>query len=325
MRIAFHGKGGSGKTSTAAGFVKYAAKFHPLVLAIDADLNNHLKDALGFSGEAKYLGEHFDAVATYLRGDRTDIGSRPLLCTLPPSTSSKFVTLTPSDPLLSQYGLLQDNVLLLTVGKYSPSDVGTTCYHEKLKPLMSVFHHMLDRDTDMVVTDTIAGTDNISTSLSFAYDLNIFVVEPTEKSIQVYQEYIALVPEYADRVFVIGNKIYEDSDIAFITERVAKAAYLGHIPYSKHLKYFEQGDDQAILKFHEQQENVFERLLQLTKNRQKNWSAYLEKLRAIYKWDCERWYSDFHKCDLLAGLDADFSYEQPFQKYFAQKPFAGKL
>ena len=309
MRVAFHGKGGSGKTTTTAGFVKYAARFKPFVLAIDADLNNHLQESLAFPGLSKPLGDSFDEVANYLKGERTDIGARPVLCTLPPSLQSRFVRVTPSDAFIREYCLTVGNVSLLTVGTYRLSDVGTTCYHEKLKPLMAVFHHMLDQDNDLVVTDTIAGTDNISTSLSFAYDLNIFVVEPTEKSIQVYDDYVALVPQYADRVFVVGNKITDSEDLKFIAERVPKRAYLGSVPFSKNLKQFEQGDVKLIGEFHAEQEPVFERIFEVLQSRKRDWPTYLKTLRAIYKWDCERWYSDFHKCDLQDSIDQAFTYE----------------
>ena len=46
MRIAFCGKGGSGKTSIASLFIRYlSAKGEP-VLAIDGDINQHLASAL---------------------------------------------------------------------------------------------------------------------------------------------------------------------------------------------------------------------------------------------------------------------------------------
>ncbi|MDT7643954.1 MAG: dehydrogenase maturation factor, partial [Pseudonocardiales bacterium] len=47
VRIAFVGKGGSGKTTLAALFTRYLAELDRPVLAIDADINQHLSAALG--------------------------------------------------------------------------------------------------------------------------------------------------------------------------------------------------------------------------------------------------------------------------------------
>ena len=85
MRIAFLGKGGAGKTTTSAGFIQYLAKRHPFVLAVDADLNAHLKSALSIEAEVDQLGLHFDEVVTFLRGSRTDLGERPMIGTTPPA------------------------------------------------------------------------------------------------------------------------------------------------------------------------------------------------------------------------------------------------
>ncbi len=56
MRIAFLGKGGSGKTTTAASFIRHAASKHPFVLAFDADVNAHLAGALSVEGDIQHVG-----------------------------------------------------------------------------------------------------------------------------------------------------------------------------------------------------------------------------------------------------------------------------
>lgn len=85
MRIAFHGKGGAGKTTSTALFVRFLGLRHPFVLAVDADLNAHLQEALQMEGEALYLGMCFDDICTYLAGQRQDLAGRPMICTTPPA------------------------------------------------------------------------------------------------------------------------------------------------------------------------------------------------------------------------------------------------
>lgn len=318
MRIAFHGKGGAGKTTTTAGFVDYAASHFPFVLAVDADLNAHLRNSLGFVEESPALAQCFDQIMNYLKGGRTDIGDRPMLPTIPPSFSSTFVRPVASDALVQRYAVIEGNVGLMTVGGYEQRDISSTCYHEKLKSLMAVFHHMLDRPDELVVVDTIAGTDNISTSLSFAFDLNVFVVEPTVKSVRVYQDYAELVPQYLDRLFVIANKVSDADDLDFIKTHIPSDHLLGTIPLSAGLKRFEQNHaPQEIAEFRSEQSAVFQELVAVTKGRKKrDWSGYLALLRQCYELDCSRWYSEFHKCDLLQGIDADFSYEAAIDRTY---------
>lgn len=313
MRIAFHGKGGAGKTTTAAGFVEHASRHFPFVLAVDADLNCHLKDSLGLAGTQLELAKCFDDIMNYLKGDRTDIAGRTLLATLPPSRQSNFVRPIAHDPFISKYGLFADNVGLLSVGGYENRDISSTCYHEKLKALMAVMHHLLDSSTELVVVDTIAGTDNISTSLSFAFDLNVFVVEPTIKSVRVYQDYAALVPQYAERLRVIANKVADDDDLAFIQANVPAERLVGVIPHSVSLKRFEQARGH-LSDFRNMQAGCFARLIEIVRSRsERDWTQYLRLLRQSYQWDCSRWYSEFYKCDLLSGVDDTFTYESVLQ------------
>lgn len=325
MRIAFHGKGGAGKTTTAAGFIKYVASLHPFVLAVDADLNAHLQGSLGFPGEPKLLGMHFDEIVDYLKGNRIDLGDRPMIGNVPPSLRSHFIQVSPVDQFVKDYALIVNNIALLTVGAYEQKDVGSTCYHEKLKSMIGIFHHMLDDDNDIVVADSIAGTDNIATSLSFAYDLNVFVVEPTIKSIRVYQDYVNLVPQYVDRLYVIGNKATDKQDLDFIKEHIPASAYLGSIPFSKNLKHFEQGNSASIANFHSEQEPAFKRTYDVLRSKKRNWHQYIKLLRETYKWDCNRWYSEFYKCDLVKGIDETFTYEAVLERAGAAEKIAQSL
>jgi CO dehydrogenase maturation factor len=323
MRVAFLGKGGAGKTTTAAGFIKYAATRHPFVLAVDADVNAHLKSALNAEGEAKQLGLHFDEITSYLRGQRTDLGERPIIGTTPPSLKSNFITAKPDSPFIEKYGLKHGNITLITVGTYQEEDVGGSCYHEKLKSLAGIFHHMLDTDDDIVIADTTAGTDNVATSLSFAYDLNIFVVEPTEKSVKVFTDYVEIAGNIANKTYIIGNKIDGDEDSEFIQQTVGKDRYLGSIPLSQNLKKFEQGELDALTCFHNEQFGAFARLYDLLRSQKRDWNSYLDRLRKTYKWDCERWYSDFYGVNLQEGLDEEFTYDAVLSKWAKQKTLAG--
>lgn len=314
MRIAFLGKGGAGKTTTTASFVEYLAKRHDLVLAVDADVNVHLQDSLRMCGQPKELGECFDLVAERLKGTRSDLNGRPLISSTPPSLKSNFIRPSLDDAFVQEYGLRRDNVVLFTVGPYTSDDVGGNCYHSKLSSYTMILHHLLDAEDDVLVADTTAGTDNVATSLNLAYDLNVFVVEPTLKSVSVYRDFIRLVPHLEERVFVIANKVEAEEDIEFLKKHVPVDRLLGAIPFSKNLKRFEQGEEFAIHEFHKEQELVFDKLYALLRARKRDWSEYLNLLRGAHEKVCTDWYNDYYSTNLGVGYDPDFEYEKVLPK-----------
>jgi CO dehydrogenase maturation factor len=309
MRIAFLGKGGSGKTTTSASFIRHASKKRSFVLALDADVNAHLAGALALDGETHQLGQLYAELTAYLKGTRTDLGDKPMIMTTPPSLQSNFVRPRVDDPLIGKYALIQGNINLLTVGKYEQADVGSSCYHGKLSGAISVLHHLLDGPEDIVVADNTAGTDAVATSLWFAYDMRVVVVEPSKKSVQVYKDFISLLPELAATTYVVGNKVEGPEDEAFLAAQIGADRLLGFIPLSRHLKRFEQGDVEALAKFQEEQSAVFDRILSVLDSQKRDWSVYLERLRETHTRLCRNWYDAYYGLKLDEGLDMAFTYQ----------------
>jgi CO dehydrogenase maturation factor len=312
MRIAFLGKGGSGKTTAAAGFVRYAAQKHPFVLAIDADVNAHMYQALNLdiTGKQHELRDSMQEISDYLKGERTDLGERPMISTTPPTLKSNFVMVSPDDPFLRRYTILDNGISLMTVGGYKESDVGASCFHELLYTLACVMHHTLDTDDDIVIADTTAGIDNVATSLHFAYDLNVFIVEPTEKSVKVFHDFVGLHSQLAEGTFVVANKVDGQEDEAFIKKAIPSEKLLGLIPQSDNLKRFEQGEKEALKEFQIEQRAAFDAIYSLLRQRKRNWTTYLEQLRHAHIRLSHRWYNRFHNMQLEVDLDTDFDYDR---------------
>ena len=79
MRVAFVGKGGSGKTTLSALFSRHLARSGAPVVAIDGDINQHLAEALapvdGGSFSAPPLSSRLAGIKDYLRGANPRIAS----------------------------------------------------------------------------------------------------------------------------------------------------------------------------------------------------------------------------------------------------------
>src|ERR1700756_3989468 len=100
MKIAFAGKGGSGKTTLSALFVRHLAGRGLPVVAIDADINQHLAEALGATGDPPAMGAHLAEIKEYLRGGNPRISSAAAMVkTTPPGRGSRLLRPGGADPV----------------------------------------------------------------------------------------------------------------------------------------------------------------------------------------------------------------------------------
>src|SRR5258708_21114142 len=105
VKIAFAGKGGSGKTTLSSMFTRHLAAQGLPVVAIDADINQHLAEALGAS-EPPPLGAHLTEIKEYLRGTNPRITSAAsMVKTTPPGRGSRLLRHAGPDPV---HGLAAD-------------------------------------------------------------------------------------------------------------------------------------------------------------------------------------------------------------------------
>src|SRR5581483_3451555 len=316
MRIAFMGKGGSGKTTLAASFITYLtmSQQEQQVLAIDADVNMHLQKALGMTGEALSLSANVDDIFAYLEGERhewqqLDLASLPTFGSIPPSHASRFISVHIQNAFLRRYALLQDRLALCTVGTHQHEDVSHSCYHNKLNVLEAVLHHLLDTEREVVVVDSTAGVDNLGTSLFMAYDLTLFVVEPTKKSLRVFLKYEQQLQPYQLQVKAIINKVQHEDDIRFVQDYLAEDALLGSLTYSEHLKAFEQGKPEARYRFIHENQGLWELIVASLRQHPRDWTAYQHLLQTLFQKECQSWWDQYYGQDLGQIISPSFRYQ----------------
>lgn len=305
MRVGFLGKGGSGKTTVAAGFVRYCSR-NRHVLAIDADVNVHLQEAIGLNGDCADLGQQHEKVKNFVEPE----ADRTIVHTSPPDKDSSFIRPDPEDDFIEAFGVTEGNISLIKAGSFEHQDIGKTCYHGKLEPLEMALHRLIDSEDDIVVGDMTAGIDNLGNSLAFVYDLNVYVVEPTEKSVKVFKEFKDKSEKLGLKTLVVANKVEDQHDKEFILDHISEERILGFLPRSKDVRKYEQGYEEGMKHFVDSNPEVFEKIKQELFNTEKDWDAYMEKLEYAHETMGEAWWDAFLDEKVSKQTENGFSYTE---------------
>ncbi|WP_030245963.1 MULTISPECIES: ATP-binding protein [unclassified Streptomyces] len=242
MRVAFVGKGGSGKTTLSALFSRHLARSGAPVLAVDGDINQHLAEALGPTEvSAPPLGEHLASIKDYLRGTNPRITSpEAMIKTTPPGRGSRLLRPLGDDELQARHVGRAGGVPLMVTGEFDESDLGVACYHSKLGAVELYLGHLVDGPGEYVVVDMTAGADAFASGLFTRFDITFLVAEPTRKGVSVYRQYRDHAERFGIRVAVVGNKVTCEEDLLFLKEQVGDDL-LTHLVQSPWIRAAEQG------------------------------------------------------------------------------------
>ncbi len=323
MRIAFVGKGGSGKTTYTSLFTQYGLTHSKQsVWAVDADLNMHLAEQLGVSvNNLKHISDPTSEkdIKKYLIGDSNKIKEiSHFKKSTPPTKNSNFIIVKDSDNfILKNYSTRKDSLFLSLVGSYYTDSIGTSCYHNNLAVLESMLSHTIDRDSTVIV-DMVAGVDAFAGTLHAQFDMIVLVVEPTKKSLEVYEQYKALSKEAGiwDEVFVVGNKINSDKDIEFIEKNIDKNKLLGYLHNSEHIREVEQGERElSIDNLEDKNKEVFSNVYKMLSSVDISYNERLKKLYRLHKNYIAQGHIKDRFGDLSDQIDFDFNFDEFVKQY----------
>lgn len=233
MKIAFVGKGGSGKSSVSWLAVKSLEDMGPTVLAIDADHNMDLTSNLGLDPEKtplmhkteqqfmRYVGiQEEGKVSDLLHKERLQL---PTFSSTPQDLYTKSVATSVSSKVsLINIGLGTSDVIF--AGK---------CAHG-LSGSLKYYLGLLDEKDDFVVIDSVAGADMLNYGLYAGIDAVIGVVEPHRNSIKVFEQIQAICKKSSIPCFAVVNKPAENDFYKdFVTKNTDKI--LGEVPFDENV------------------------------------------------------------------------------------------
>jgi CO dehydrogenase maturation factor len=308
VRIAFVGKGGSGKTTLSALFSRHLARSGAPVLAIDGDINQHLAYALGLDEEENFgappLSSRTGEIKDYLRGTNPLILSRDAMVkTTPPGRGSRLLRLLGDDEIHARHVQHVDGVATMVTGAFEESDLGVACYHSKLGAVELYLNHLVDGPGEYVVVDMTAGADAFASGLFTRFDLTFLVAEPTRKSVSVYRQYRDHAAEFGIPLAVVGNKVAGEDDLLFLEEHVGRDL-LTHCAHSSWVRAREQGRDHGELEPHNT--DALRQMRRAVDVRTKDWAAFQRHAVEFHLRNAIAWANRTTGLDLTAQIDPGF-------------------
>ena len=207
MRVAFVGKGGTGKSTIAGTVARLVGRRGDRVLALDIDTMPGLALTLGMRTDQRGL-------PASLAEQRVGIGWVMKWDTAPGALVAQHAVIGP------------DNVRLLTLGKLpgwvSPGS-STAFRHVALGFRVSGWS---------VVGDLAAGTRQAFFGWARFADTVVFVVEPTAKSILSARRLGRLRTSMDARFVVVASKVRGDDDVRMIADALGMPV-IGAVPYDE--------------------------------------------------------------------------------------------
>jgi CO dehydrogenase maturation factor len=318
MKIAFVGKGGSGKTTLSSLFIRHLAAAQVPVVAVDADINQHLGPALGLGEEEAAalpaLGAHLPEIKEYLRGANPRIASaETMIKTTPPGSGSRLLRLAGDDdnPVYAAcarpVALDGGTVRLMVTGPFNESDLGVACYHSKVGAVELCLNHLVDGRAEYLVVDMTAGSDSFASGMFTRFDLTFLVAEPTRKGVAVYRQYRDYARDYGVALAVVGNKVQGEDDMDFLRDEVGDdlLVAVGHSDWVRamekgrppRLDSLEERNRQALRVMHERADAAYE---------DRDWHRYTQQMALFHRKNAESWGNSKTGADLAAQIDPGF-------------------
>ncbi|MFJ3891935.1 ATP-binding protein [Streptomyces sp. NPDC090083] len=307
MRVAFVGKGGSGKTTLSALFARHLARSGAPVLAIDGDINQHLAEALAPDTEAAVappLAAHLTELKDFLRGTNPRIASaEAMIKTTPPGGGSRLLRLLGDDEVHARHVGRAGDVPLMVTGAFEESDLGVACYHSKLGAVELYLNHLADTSGEYVVVDMTAGADAFASGLFTRFDITFLVAEPTRKGVSVYRQYRDHAREFGIRLAVIGNKVTGEDDLLFLKEETGDDL-LTHLVQSPWVRAAEQGRAQGELEPHNR--HALNVLRETVDARPRDWPTLHRHAVELHLRNAQAWADRATGLNLAAQVDPDY-------------------
>ncbi|MEV5654999.1 ATP-binding protein [Streptomyces sp. NPDC052291] len=330
MKIAFVGKGGSGKTTLSSLFIRHLAANEAHVVAVDADINQHLGAALGLDEDTAAalpaMGAQLPLIKEYLRGSNPRIASaETMIKTTPPGEGSRLLRVREDNPIYDACArtvrLDDGDIRLMATGPFTESDLGVACYHSKVGAVELCLNHLVDGPDEYVVVDMTAGSDSFASGMFTRFDMTFLIAEPTRKGVSVYRQYKEYARDFGVDLKVVGNKVQGEDDLEFLRAEVGDdlLVTVGHSDWVRAMEkgrparfeLLEADNRMALQALQNTAEDSYER---------RDWGRYTRQMVHFHLRNAESWGNEKTGADLAAQVDPAFVLDERLIRVEAGQP-----
>ncbi|MFQ3573939.1 MAG: carbon monoxide dehydrogenase accessory protein CooC [Thermodesulfovibrionales bacterium] len=223
MKIAITGKGGVGKTTLSAVLAHIFASEGKRVIAVDADPDANLPQALGIPADEMSkiipIGEMQDLIEERTGAKRGQSGG--------------IFRLNPKvDDIADIFGYRFRGINVIMLGRQKSANAGCYCPENVL--LKRFLRHLITERDEVVIVDMEAGIEHMTRGTAEGVDAFVVVVEPGRRSIQTAKSINDMARALGVKdVFVVVNKIRTKEDLDYITAQTNDLNIIGYIHHHK--------------------------------------------------------------------------------------------
>jgi CO dehydrogenase maturation factor len=219
MKIAISGKGGVGKTTFASFLIRALADQGKKVLAIDADPDANLAQALGIKKSAEIVPI---SNMKELIEERTEAKT---------GSMGSFFKLNPKvDDLPEKLSIKVDGIKLMVLGGVKKGGAGCICPESTL--LKNLVRHVVLARDEAIILDMEAGLEHLGRGTAMAVDRLIVVVEPGRRSIETAPQIHKMANDIGvKKLSLVGNKVRSETDKEFLVRNMPDLQFLGFLPF----------------------------------------------------------------------------------------------
>src|SRR5512141_3340954 len=147
-----------------------------------------------------------------------------------PGTVGVFFTINPQvDDIPERFSVLHRGVRLLEMGAVETGGSGCICPEAAM--LKTLFTHLMFRKDEVLLLDMYAGVEHLGRATVDFVDAMLIVVEPTRRSLGTAAQIKRLANDIGlTRLYLVGNKVRNDDETAFLRTEMPGLPLLGFLP-----------------------------------------------------------------------------------------------